>query len=211
MRDERRETKMIAIIDYGSGNLRSVYNAFRYIGADVKVCESASELDAAEKIILPGVGSSKDAMEGLAKRGYIEKLLSNIEKGKPFLGICLGLQMLFDSSEESGGCECLGLVPGEVKLFPSEKGVKVPQIGWNTVKFTGKDCPIFKGINDETYFYFVHSYYCRSDEPGHVAGVTSYGVDYTSALWKDNMFAVQFHPERSQKNGLKILENFSKL
>ena len=201
---------MISIIDYGSGNLRSVYNAFRYIGEDVRVCEDPGDLDRADKIVLPGVGSTKYAMEGLAKSGYREKLLSNIEKGKPFLGICLGLQLLFDHSDESGGCDCLGIVPGEVKQFSPESGLKIPEIGWNTIDLTKNNCPIFEGIENGEYFYFVHSYYCAYTGD-HTAALTRYGVEYTSALWKDNIFAVQFHPERSQERGLKLLENFSKI
>jgi imidazole glycerol-phosphate synthase subunit HisH len=199
---------MIGIIDYGSGNLRSVYNAFRYIGADVKVCDTPGDLDRVDKIVLPGVGASKDAMEGLVSGGYVEKLLENIGRNKPFLGICLGLQLLFDHSEESAGCGCLGLVKGEVKRFPSESGLKIPEIGWNAVNFTRKDCPIFSGIESGEYFYFVHSYYCAYSGE-YAAAFTSYGVEYTSALWKDNIFAVQFHPERSQERGLKLLRNFS--
>lgn len=202
---------MIAIIDYGTGNLRSVYNAFRYLGEDVKVCERAGDLDQADKIVLPGVGSSKDAMEGLTEGGFIGPLKDNIKKGKPFLGICLGLQLLFSKSEEAGGCSCLGMLEGEVKLFPREKGIKVPQIGWNTVKLTSRDCPIFEGIRDESYFYFVHSYYCDAGDESMTIGETEYGITYTSAVWKDNLFAVQFHPERSQSDGIKILENFTKL
>lgn len=202
---------MIAIIDYGSGNLKSVFNAFKYLKQDATVCDDPGVLKKADKIVLPGVGSSKDAMEGLAKRGLIEPLLDGIKEGKPFLGICLGLQMLFRRTEECGGCGYLGLVKGEVKLFPAENGLKVPQIGWNTVSFERKDCPLFAGIADESYFYFVHSYYCASEEPSLTAGETEYGLKYTSVLWKDNVYAVQFHPERSQKNGLKILENFVKL
>ncbi|HPN73353.1 MAG TPA: imidazole glycerol phosphate synthase subunit HisH [Candidatus Omnitrophota bacterium] len=201
---------MITVVDYGSGNLRSVYNALRYIGEDVKICENPGEIDSAEKIVLPGVGSSKDAMEGLASRGYLEKLVRNIEKGKPFLGICLGLQLLFDSSEESRGTSCLGLVPGAVRLFPRKEGLKVPQIGWNTVELSKNNCPLFEGIPSGEYFYFVHSYYCPYIEE-YTAAFTDYGLKYTSALWKGNTFAVQFHPERSQENGMKILRNFSKL
>ena len=199
---------MIGIIDYGSGNLRSVYNAFRHIGSDVKVCDVPGDLDRVDKIVLPGVGASKDAMAGLVSGGYREKLLENIGKNKPFLGICLGLQLLFDHSEESPGCGCLGLVKGEVKRFPAENGLKIPEIGWNTVNFTRKDCPIFSGIESGEYFYFVHSYYCAYSGE-YAAAFTSYGVEYTSALWKDNIFAVQFHPERSQERGLKLLRNFS--
>ncbi|MFA6635903.1 MAG: imidazole glycerol phosphate synthase subunit HisH [Candidatus Omnitrophota bacterium] len=199
---------MIGIIDYGSGNLRSVYNAFCYIGADVKVCDVPGDLDRADKIVLPGVGASKDAMAGLVAGGYKEKLLENIGKNKPFLGICLGLQLLFDHSEESPGYSCLGLVKGEVKRFPAENGLKIPEIGWNAVNFTRKDCPIFSGIESGEYFYFVHSYYCAYSGE-YTAAFTNYGVEYASALWKDNIFAVQFHPERSQERGLKLLRNFS--
>lgn len=201
---------MITIIDYGSGNLRSVYNAFRHLNESVEICEKPDDLKRAEKIVLPGVGSSKDAMQGLAQRGLIEPLLEKIKNGTPFLGICLGLQLLFTKSEESGGCDCLDVIKGNVKLFPREKKIKVPQIGWNTVKLLIKNCPLFKGIEDNSYFYFVHSYYCDTDEP-YVAGITQYGITYASALWKGNIFAVQFHPERSQANGLKMLENFIKL
>ena len=202
---------MIGIIDYGSGNLRSVFNAFRYLGQAVRVCEGPDELRRAEKIVLPGVGSSKDAMEGLARGNFVEPLLEHVAGGKPFLGICLGLQLLFTRSEESGGCDCLNWIRGEVKLFPAGEGLKVPQIGWNTVDIRRTDCPIFRGIGNGTYFYFVHSYFCDNDEEEYAAGVTEYGVRYTSALWKDNVFAVQFHPERSQEAGIKMLENFAKL
>ncbi|MFQ5952781.1 MAG: imidazole glycerol phosphate synthase subunit HisH [Candidatus Omnitrophota bacterium] len=202
---------MIGIIDYGSGNLRSVYNAFQYLGQDVKVCEKAGQLEGIDKMVLPGVGSSKDALEGLKERGLVEPLLDHIKGGRPFLGICLGLQLLFTRSEESGGCDCLGVISGEVKLFPREKGIKVPQIGWNTVKMRNPSCPILKGIKDGSYFYFVHSYYCDNEEAEYTAGETEYGLFYTSVLWKDNIYAMQFHPERSQKNGIKLLENFTKL
>ncbi|MFH1552266.1 MAG: imidazole glycerol phosphate synthase subunit HisH, partial [Candidatus Omnitrophota bacterium] len=133
---------MIGIIDYGSGNLCSVYNAFRYLGQDVQVCEDPAALSRAGKVVLPGVGSSKDAMEGLTRRGLREPLAEHIEKGRPFLGICLGLQLLFDRSEEAGGCDCLGWIRGEVKLFPGGGELKVPQIGWNTVKLLSSDCPL---------------------------------------------------------------------
>ena len=202
---------MIGIVDYGSGNLRSVYNAFRYIGESVEVCSGPEELKKAKKIVLPGVGSSRDALRGLEERGLVEPMLERIKDGTYFLGLCLGLQLLFTKSEEGGGCSCLDLVKGEVRLFPGEESLKVPQIGWNTVKFTGGECPVFKGIRDESYFYFVHSYYCDSKEEKYTSGMTEYGVRYTSALWKDNIFAMQFHPERSQENGLKVLKNFAAL
>ena len=144
---------MIGIIDYGSGNLRSVYNAFRYLGQDVKVCETPEEMNSSDKIVLPGVGSSKDAMSGLTGKGFIEPLLDSINSGKYFLGICLGLQLLFDYSEESGGCHCLGLIQGEVKIFPGGSGLKVPQIGWNTVKFTDPVSPLFDGVKNDSFFW----------------------------------------------------------
>ncbi len=201
--------QMIGIIDYGGGNLRSVYNAFRYIGRDVRICETPEDLDRVDKIVLPGVGSSKDAMTALESGGYREKIMSDIGSGKPFLGICLGLQLLFSRSDEAGGCDCLDLVPGEVKAFSGD-GLKVPQIGWNTVRSVSRGCPLFRGIPDGEYFYFVHSYYCAYTGE-YTTGVTDYGVEYTSALWKENVLAVQFHPERSQGNGMKLLENFSLL
>jgi len=202
---------MTGIIDYGSGNLRSVFSAFKYIGEDVRMCETPEDLKGAEKVVLPGVGASQDAMRQLKERELVEPLLEKILAGAPFLGICLGLQLLFTRSEEGGGCDCLGLVPGEVKLFPGGEGMKVPQIGWNTVRLDKKDCPIFRDIEDGSYFYFVHSYYCEDEGRNYTSGVTEYGVEYTSALWKDNVFAVQFHPERSQEKGLRILRNFKEL
>ncbi|MBF0252673.1 MAG: imidazole glycerol phosphate synthase subunit HisH [Candidatus Omnitrophica bacterium] len=203
---------MTGIIDYGSGNLKSVYNAFKYIGENAKVCIKGEELFSCDRIVLPGVGSSMDAMSCLKKNGFIEPLLENIKNNKPFLGICLGLQLLYEFSQENGGTECLGLIKGSVKLFPNpEKKLKVPQIGWNTVDIVKEDCPIFAGIETGSYFYFVHSYYCDSENKDVIAGTTDFGVKYTSALWKDNIYALQFHPERSQDKGLKILENFIKL
>jgi len=199
---------MIGIIDYGSGNLKSVFNAFRYLGEDVKICDKPEEAGSVDRLVLPGVGSSKDALKGLNERGLVEPLVDFIKSGRPFLGICLGLQLLYKRSEESGGCDCLGLIEGDVRLFPRREGLKVPQIGWNTVKLKVEGCPLFKGIDDDSYFYFVHSYYCENRESGAMCGTTEYGVTYTSAVWKDNVFALQFHPERSQKNGLKLLENF---
>ncbi|MFH1665726.1 MAG: imidazole glycerol phosphate synthase subunit HisH [Candidatus Omnitrophota bacterium] len=202
---------MIGIIDYGSGNLRSVYNAFRYLEEEVMVCEGPGDIAKADKLVLPGVGSSRDAMEGLLSRALVKPLLAHISGGKYFLGICLGLQLLFERSHESGGCDCLSLVRGEVRLFPGGEGLKVPQIGWNTIRTMENACPLLKGIQDDTYFYFVHSYYCDSDEPEYTSAITEYGVTYTSVLWCDNVFAVQFHPERSQENGLKLLRNFIEL
>ena len=202
---------MIGIIDYGSGNLRSVYNAFRYLAQECEIVEEPGKLACADKLVLPGVGSSRDAMEGLAKKDLIAPLVENISAGKPLLGICLGLQLLFTRSLEGGGCECLDIIRGEVKLFPGGEGMKVPQIGWNTVKLLREECPIFKGVKDESFFYFVHSYYCEEEKKEFTVGETGYGLPYTSAIWKDNIYAVQFHPERSQDDGMKILRNFAEL
>jgi len=202
---------MIGIIDYGAGNLCSVYNAFKFLDQKVVICDKAKQLDIVDKIVLPGVGSSKDAMTFLKEKGFIEPLLYNIKKGKYFLGICLGLQLLFMKSEEGIGCDCLKIVDGDVKLFPKQQGLKVPQIGWNTVNIKNKDCPILKGIKNNTYFYFVHSYYCDNKGKKYSIGYTEYSVNYTSILWKENIFATQFHPERSQENGLKILKNFGEI
>lgn len=202
---------MVGIIDYGAGNIRSVYNAFKYIGEDVKVCAKASELASADKVVFPGVGNGGDVIGGLRSMGFDEAIMKSLDAGKPFLGICVGLQMLFKSTEEAPGAECLSLLKGKVRRFSEDDELKVPQIGWNTVKILKDGCPIFKGIEDNTYFYFVHSYYCDSEEREYVSGETEYGIKYTSSIWKDNMFAVQFHPERSQANGIKLLENFSKL
>ncbi|MBD3296661.1 MAG: imidazole glycerol phosphate synthase subunit HisH, partial [Candidatus Omnitrophica bacterium] len=193
------------------GNLRSVYNAFRYIGQDAAICRSPEELDGADRLVFPGVGNAGDVINGLRSSGLDKAILRAIGEGVPFLGICVGLQMLFSSTEEAEGAECMGLVGGRVRRFPRQKALKVPQIGWNTVSVRNRDCPLFKGIKDDPYFYFVHSYYCESEEPDTTAGVTEYGVKYTSALWKDNIFAVQFHPERSQDNGLKMLGNFAEI
>ncbi|KJJ84772.1 imidazole glycerol phosphate synthase subunit HisH [Candidatus Omnitrophus magneticus] len=202
---------MIGLVDYGAGNLRSVYNAFSHFGEKVKICVAGSDIATVDKLVLPGVGSSQDAMNGLLKADLLNPISDFLKKGKYFLGICLGLQILFENSEESGGTKCMGLISGNVKRFAVSSELKIPQIGWNTVKFVRKDCPIFKGIPDKSYFYFVHSYYCSASDKTNIAGLTEYGVPYTSILWKDNIFATQFHPERSQETGLKIIENFIKL
>ena len=191
--------------------MRSVYNAFRYLGEDVKICDTPEALRSVDKIVLPGVGSSKDALAGFSRKRLIEPLLNEIGGGKLFLGICLGLQLLFDRSAEGGGTDCFGLIKGSVNIFPGGPGLKVPQIGWNTVELSGDVCPLFKGVKDGSYFYFVHSFYCDSSEPEFTVGKTEYGVNYASAVWKENIFAVQFHPERSQKNGLDVLRNFVEL
>lgn len=202
---------MITIIDYGAGNIRSVYNAFKFIGEKAEVVSRPKELKKAEKIVLPGVGSSKDAMRMLGKRDILSCLKDKINEGTVFLGICLGMQLLFEYSEESGGTKCFNLVKGTVKKFRTKWDIKVPQIGWNTVEPLNDDMKLFKGIEKGAYFYFVHSYFCPLDAVGCFGGISEYGVKYASMLVKDNIFAVQFHPERSQANGLKMLKNFANI
>lgn len=206
----------IGIIDYGMGNLGSVLNACRFIGAQAEiVCEPAG-LTSCRAVILPGVGAFGDCMTQLVERGFAGPLRDWIAAGRPFLGICLGLQVLFDSSEESPGVAGLGVFPGEVKRFcfanaPSDGALmKVPQIGWNAVRQTHAGDPIFRGVPSEEYFYFVHSYYVAPRDGTLTAGVTGYGLEYCSAVASGAVAAVQFHPEKSQNAGLQILRNFAK-
>lgn len=196
---------MIAIVDYGMGNLRSVEKGFLKVGVDVKVVTDAKKVDDAEGIVLPGVGAFRDCIRNLEKMSLIRPVLRSIEKGKPYLGICLGLQVLFSESEEFGICQGMDVLKGKVKRF--NMGLKVPHMGWNNVKII-KRPPIFKGIYDESFFYFVHSYYVVPDNIDIIAATTDYGIPFTSMVWKDNIFATQFHPEKSQKMGLRILKNF---
>lgn len=202
---------MISIVDYDAGNIKSVINAFRHIGQKVNVLERPDDINKAAKLVLPGVGSSKEAMGMLRKKDMTGCLMKAIRKGVPFLGICLGMQLLFQGSEENGGAEGLGILQGQVKKFSDTGKLKVPQIGWNTVEQTERGRKLFKGIPDGSYFYFVHSYFCPIGSGDNVSGITEYGQRYASAICFDNVFAVQFHPERSQENGLKMLENFSRL
>ncbi len=198
---------MIGIIDYGMGNLGSVSNALAFLGLPARIVTRPDELGACRAIILPGVGAFGDCVEHLASHGFVDVVKKWIGDGKPFLGICLGLQMLYEGSEESPGVSGLGILPGQVRRFNVSKDLKVPQIGWNGVRQVKKDCPLFKGIPDNSYFYFVHSFYAQADKDV-MAGLTSYGTDYASAIWKDNAVAVQFHPEKSQAAGLQMLKNF---
>jgi glutamine amidotransferase len=205
---------MIAIIDYGMGNLGSVFNALRSLRGDVKVTQKASDLKRADKIVLPGVGAFRDAMDSLARLKLIGPLKQELTSDKIYLGICLGLELLFEKSEE-GNCKGIGVLKGNVVRFPARgrenTRLKVPHMGWNQVKIKRSDCPLFKGINDNAFFYFVHSYYVRPKDKDIVAAVTDYGGEFTSMVWKKNVFAVQYHPEKSQAVGLKFLENFIKL
>ena len=203
---------MIAIIDYGMGNLRSVQKAFEKNGAEARITSSTRDIDRAEKIVLPGVGAFGGAMEELKRRGLVDVIREKIRDGVPYLGLCLGLQLLFDASEECEGkemAEGLGILPGVVRRFRGK--LKVPHMGWNSLRFRKKNCPLFKGIESGENFYFVHSYYGVPKDPSWTAAVTPYGVEFCSAVWKDNIFATQFHPEKSQAEGLKVIRNFIKL
>lgn len=196
---------MIAIVDYGMGNLRSVEKGFFKVGVDARVVRDAKAVDNAEAIVLPGVGAFKDCMKNLEETSLTDVIIKSIRKGKPYLGLCLGLQVLFSESQEFGVYRGLNVLNGKVVRF--QPGLKVPHMGWNNVKIVRRP-PIFKGIDDESYFYFVHSYYVVPDNTDIAAGTTEYGIPFTSMVWKDNIFATQFHPEKSQENGLKILKNF---
>jgi imidazole glycerol-phosphate synthase subunit HisH len=196
---------MIAIIDYGMGNLRSVEKGFLKVGIDARVVNDPRSVNDAEAVVLPGVGAFRDCMRNLDRMKLIEPILKSVRNGKPYLGICLGLQMLFTESEEFGVYKGLDILKGKVVRFQVD--LKVPHMGWNTVRLLNKP-PIFDGIKDESYFYFVHSYYVAPDDEGIIAGTTDYGMTFTSMVWKDNIIATQFHPEKSQETGLKILKNF---
>jgi len=203
---------MIVVVDYGMGNLRSVSKAFERSGFEVAVSSDPERVLRAAKLVVPGVGAFGDAMKELTKRGLVEPILAQIQRGTPYLGICLGYQLLFEQSEEGGGCEGLCVFRGRVVRFPDwlrSKGLKVPQIGWNRVDFV-RPSPIFAGLASGTYFYFVHSYYPEPEE-AIVAARTVYGVSFASAIHSGNVFATQFHPEKSQAAGLKVIESFGRL
>ena len=199
---------MIGIIDYGMGNLGSVTNAFRFLELDAKIICRKQEMDSCHALLLPGVGAFGDCMSHMVEHDFVDPIGQWIGAGKPLMGICLGLQALFESSEESPGTPGLGIFPGAVKKFNLPRELKVPQIGWNRIKEVQLGCPMFDGIDDGSFFYLVHSYYVCPEENAIVAGTTNYGIDYCSCAWKDNVFATQFHPEKSQTAGLRMLRNF---
>ena len=197
---------MITIVDYQMGNLRSVQKAIEKTGGQARICSDANEIAAADKLILPGVGAFADAMGEIRRRDLEQPILDFIHSGKPFFGICLGLQMLFDRSFENGEHEGLGVIPGDVVRFETREH-KVPHMGWNTVAKVA-DAPLLRHVNDGDYYYFVHSYYVQPKDQGVVALTCQYDQTFCAAVWKDNMMATQFHPEKSQANGLKLLEHF---
>ena len=198
---------MIAIIDYGAGNLRSVYNAISLLGYSPTVTANASDVLDADMVILPGVGAAADTMSSLGKLGLVDPIRQRILDGGPFFGVCMGLQLLLASSDERGGCDCLGIIPGRVKKLP--EGLKVPHMGWNQVR-QKLEHPVFNGIPDDSNFYFVHSYYVEPDDRSVVAGETDYGITFCSMIIRGNLVATQFHPEKSGEIGLKMYDNFIK-
>jgi glutamine amidotransferase len=198
---------MVAIIDYDAGNIKSVENAVRYLGRDVRVTSDPETILQADHIILPGVGAFGDAMERLHERNLVETIREAVALDKPFLGICLGLQLLFEESEESPGVKGLALLPGRIKRIPDGDGRKVPQIGWNDLSFP-RQSRLFEGVPEGSYVYFVHSYYLEAGDPADVAARTEYGVRIDAAVEHGNLFACQFHPEKSERIGMQILRNF---
>ncbi len=207
---------MIAIIDYGMGNLRSVQKGFERTGHAPIITNDAAALTDASKIVLPGVGAFRDAIAALESRGLVEPIRASVAAGKPFLGICLGLQLLFDRSFEDGEYQGLGVIPGDVVRFdvpPVCEGpaqYKVPHMGWNQIRFHRRP-PIFAGVDDGAHLYFVHSYYVVPRDESIVATETDYPLPFCSSIWRDNLFATQFHPEKSQDVGLRVLKNFAEL
>ena len=200
---------MIALIDYGSGNLRSVHKALLKVGAQVRITQHPEELTGARAVVLPGVGAFDDCIQALQKQGLLEAARQFIQSGRPFLGICVGYQALFERSEEFNSCAAgLGIFKGSVVRFSEKHGLKIPQIGWNQLEIVKSACPLFRGVANGSYVYFVHSFYPRPAEAGIVATRTEYGDAFASAAWRDNIFATQFHPEKSQKVGLQLLKNF---
>jgi imidazole glycerol-phosphate synthase subunit HisH len=201
---------LIAIIDYEMGNLRSVQKAFERVGHSAAITSDPAVLADAAKIVLPGVGAFRDAIAALRERMLVEPIRAAIDAGKPFLGICLGLQLLFDKSFEDGEYEGLGIIPGSVVRFKVPSEFKVPHMGWNQLRFRQRP-PIFEGIEDGAYFYFVHSYYVSPQNGAVIATETDYPQPFCSSVWRDRLFAVQFHPEKSQSAGLRLLKNFAEL
>ncbi len=201
---------MIAILDYDMGNLKSVQKAFEHLGVHACVTRKADMIAEAEKLVVPGVGAFRDCMENLRHYNLIDPILAHIKSGKPYLGICLGMQVLFTESDEFGTHAGLNVIPGKVLRFAPHPQLKVPHMGWNQIKKTNQEASPLDKIADSSYFYFVHSYYVVPKDKKVIASTTDYGVEFCSSIQKDNIFATQFHPEKSQDLGLKVLEAFAK-
>lgn len=201
---------MIAIIDYDAGNLKSVEKALKFLGQEVIVSRNSSEILEADKVILPGVGAFGDAMNNLDKFNLVDTIKKVAESKIPFLGICLGLQLLFERSDETPGAEGLGILRGEILRIPQKEGLKIPHMGWNSLEIS-PEAKLFKGIDNHAYVYFVHSYYLKASDENIVAASTEYSVHIHASVESENIFACQFHPEKSSDVGLKILQNFAQL
>ena len=201
---------MVAIIDYDAGNIKSVEKAMQLLGQEVKITRDRDEIMAADHVILPGVGAFGDAMEKLHQYGLVEVIHEVTKKGTPFLGICLGLQLLFERSDEAPGVEGLGVLKGDILKLPDKEGYKIPHMGWNSLDFP-REGRLFKGLGEHPYVYFVHSYYLKAGREEDVAATTEYSTLIHAAVEHDNVFACQFHPEKSSEIGLKILKNFVEL
>jgi len=200
---------VIALIDYGSGNLRSVHKALLKAGADVRIAQRPDEMADARAVVLPGVGAFDDCIQALDRQKLLEASRKFIQSGRPFLGICVGYQALFERSEEFNSCAAgLGIFSGKVVRFPAKNGLKIPQIGWNQLEAINPKCPLFRGVNEGSYVYFVHSFFPRPEDASIVSTRTTYGENFASSVWRDNVFATQFHPEKSQTVGLQLLKNF---
>jgi len=203
---------VIGLLDYGSGNLRSVHKALLKVGAEVRIARSPQEMGDARAVVLPGVGAFDDCLNAMSRQSLLEAVRDFIKSGKPFLGICVGYQALFERSEEFNSCAAgLGLFKGNVVRFAGTNGLKVPQIGCNQIEIQQSRCPLFKNVPNSSYVYFVHSFFPRPQDNSIVATKTEYGETFASAVWRDNVFATQFHPEKSQEVGLQILSNFAAL
>ncbi|MGC9943565.1 MAG: imidazole glycerol phosphate synthase subunit HisH [Verrucomicrobiota bacterium] len=203
---------MIALLDYGSGNLRSVHKSLLKVGADVRLVQQPGEIGDACGLVLPGVGAFDDCINALRKQELLEASREFIKSGKPFLGICVGYQALFEKSEEFNSCAAgLGVFQGSVVRFAGNSGLKIPQIGWNQLEIMQRNCPLYRGIESGSYVYFVHSFYPQPKDSSIVATRTDYGENFASSVWRDNVFATQFHPEKSQRVGLQLLKNFVEL
>lgn len=203
---------MIALLDYGSGNIRSVEKALRKVGADVRLTSRPEGMKEARAIVLPGVGAFDDCLSAMQRQDLIGGIREFIQQGRPFLGICVGYQALFERSEEFNSCALgLQIFGGKVVRFTEQPGIKIPQIGWNQIEITRPDCPLYRGIPNGSHVYFVHSFFPKPTDDSIVATRTTHGDVFASSVWKDNVFATQFHPEKSQQVGLTLLKNFVEL